>query len=242
VLRDARAPFGSGGVCPLQAVINSFWPPNATITLTKTIELPAEYRNVRVLVSVDSDVQVLINGTDISAAQASPGSGMVEHDGCPLINEFLFRAPDASVVTGPNLLKVRARNRGGESYLDLQVFADAPPTTPPLPKEPDLIVSVGVCIPGSGLDLGYRVHNGGSEAAGSSTTQVVWHLNGGQIGDDVRETPPLGVGEATTDSFNIPTECLGFEQARCTFLLQVDVFDLIRERDEGNNIETGECF
>jgi hypothetical protein len=116
-LREARAPFGSGGFCPLQATINSFWPTDSTITLRKFFSLPAGATNLRVLLSIDNDATVLINGEEI---------GQVVHEGCPLVDEFLLRADDDILKKGGNRLEVRATDRGVESYIDLRVLVDVP--------------------------------------------------------------------------------------------------------------------
>jgi hypothetical protein len=117
-LLEARAPFGSGGTCRVQTVLNTFWPPNTTITIEKKFELPAGARNLRVLLSVDNDARVFLNGTDIS--------GLIKHAECPIVDEFLIQAEDAVLREGLNALEVRATDRGVESYLDLRVLVDVP--------------------------------------------------------------------------------------------------------------------
>ena len=111
------AAFGSGGECPLQSTVKTSWPTRSEIVLRKSFELPAGASNLSVFVAIDNDVQVLINGIDISG-------GLVIHEKCPVLDEFLFEAPDAILREGENLLAVRARDRGVESYVDLRVLVD----------------------------------------------------------------------------------------------------------------------
>jgi hypothetical protein len=116
LIRDAA--FGSeGDLCPLQSTIKTFWPMDSEIVLRKSFLLPANASNLRVLVAIDNDVQVLINGVDIS-------NGLVTHENCPILDEFLFEVPDSILQEGENLLAVRARDRGVESYVDLRVLVD----------------------------------------------------------------------------------------------------------------------
>lgn len=116
LIRDAA--FGSeGDLCPLQSTIKTFWHTDSEIVLRKSFLLPANASNLRVLVAIDNDVQVLINGVDISG-------GLVTHECCPILDEFLFEVPDSLLQEGENLLAVRARDRGVESYVDLRVLVD----------------------------------------------------------------------------------------------------------------------
>jgi hypothetical protein len=124
-----RAPFGSfpgggGGppvtLCSLQHTVNSGWPLNTQIRLIKNFRLPAGAENLRVLLSVDNDVRVFLNGRNISG-------GLVTHDGCPIVDEFKFDAPNSALRVGNNALVVRGIDRGGTSYLDLRVLVDIPP-------------------------------------------------------------------------------------------------------------------
>ena len=70
-------------------------------------------------VAIDNDVQVFLNGQDISR-------GLRTHEGCPSNDSFVFTAPDTLLVAGANLLAVRGRDRGGLCYLDVQVTATTP--------------------------------------------------------------------------------------------------------------------
>lgn len=114
-----NAAFGSGGRCSIQTTVNTVWPINSEIVLRKFFTLPTGASNLRVLVSVDNDVQVFINGVDIS-------SGLAIHEDCAVLDSFSFQAPDTILREGSNLLAVRAKDRGDESYVDFQVLVDMP--------------------------------------------------------------------------------------------------------------------
>lgn len=119
-----KAPFGSGGGCPLQRTVNSPFPLNTTLVLRKNFALPAGASNLRVQLSIDNDARVFINGTEIFNDE----TGMaVTHEDCPLVDEFLLTAPDDLLLEGRNRLRVEATDRGGESYVDLRVLVDIIP-------------------------------------------------------------------------------------------------------------------
>ena len=114
-----RAPFGSGGGCSLQTNVNSPWPPGTYLKAIRSFELPLGARKLIVQVAIDNDVQVLVNGQDISG-------GLVTHEGCPNRFDFSFKEPDSILLEGTNMLEVRARDRGGETYLDTRVRVTIP--------------------------------------------------------------------------------------------------------------------
>ncbi len=117
------APFGSGGHCALQALTNTNWPEDSEeVVLRKKFTLHGCVTNLRVLVSIDNAVQVLINGNDISG-------GIVDHEDCPVLDEFLFKAPDSILLDGENLIAIRAINRERENYIDLRMLVDVMPNT-----------------------------------------------------------------------------------------------------------------
>jgi len=111
------AGFGSReGYCELNSpgTVRTEWPVETDLLVRKTLELPAGTTDVVVYVAVDNDVQVFVNGHDIS-------DGLQMHEGCPSLDSFSFAVPDNLLQVGTNLLAVRARDRGGLTYLDLEV-------------------------------------------------------------------------------------------------------------------------
>ncbi len=117
------AAFGQAGGCPLQPTVNTNWPLHSDIVVRKTLSLPLGASNLRIMVVIDNDVEVFLNGQNLSG-------GLVQHDGCPVLDEFRFDAPDVLLTAGDNLLAVRGRDRGFESFLDLRVLVDLPPIQP----------------------------------------------------------------------------------------------------------------
>jgi len=104
------------GYCELNSLgdVRTEWPVETDLLVRKALELPAGTTDVVVYVAVDNDVQVFINGYDIS-------DGLQTHEECPSLNSFTFAVPDSLLQVGTNLLAVRARDRGGLAYLDLEV-------------------------------------------------------------------------------------------------------------------------
>jgi len=118
------AGFGSGGGCPLQPTVATTWPVDTDLVVRKAFNLPAGSTNLRVMVSIDNDVEVFLNGVNISG-------GLVVHEGCSTLDEFRFAAPDSLLRVENNLLAVRAVDRGVESFLDLRVLVGGEPAPTP---------------------------------------------------------------------------------------------------------------
>jgi hypothetical protein len=102
------------GHCELPGDVRTEWPLETDLLVRKVLELPAGTTDVVVYVAVDNDVQVFMNGYDIS-------DGLQIHEGCPSLDSFSFAVPDNLLHVGTNLLAVRARDRGCFAYLDLEV-------------------------------------------------------------------------------------------------------------------------
>lgn len=107
---DTSWPTGQAGFgslfasCPLNtaAFIGTSWGVNTDMLIRKHFTLPGGARHVVVNVAIDNDLQVFINGRDISG-------GMVIHDGCAERDNFVFVVPDSILKAGDNLLAIRAR-------------------------------------------------------------------------------------------------------------------------------------
>ncbi len=123
---DSGWPTGSAGFgtisagCPLnnESDVNTAWSPNTDILIRRHFELPAG-AGLRVSVAIDNDVQVFVNGQDISG-------GLRVHEGCASRGSFVFVAPSTILNVGDNLVAVRGRDRGVDTYLDIQIAADLP--------------------------------------------------------------------------------------------------------------------
>ena len=73
-------------------------------------------------VAIDNDVQVFLNGVDISG-------GVLQHNECSSRYSFVLPAPDDLLVNGENLLVVHGIDRGGQTYADATVTIGGPPCT-----------------------------------------------------------------------------------------------------------------
>jgi hypothetical protein len=114
------AAFGSGGGCELQSTVVTNWPTDTQIAIRNGFRLPAHATNVQVLVAIDNDARVFVNGTEIT-------DGWYIHEGCPTRGSLTLLVPDGLLrFGGGNMIQVRGRDRGFESYLDASVTADVP--------------------------------------------------------------------------------------------------------------------
>lgn len=128
------AAFGSGpgspDNCPLDATVETSWPAapsggKSGLLLRRTFTVPAGFTGtLRVGVAIDNDVQVYVNGSNVtaSAGSANLSYGFQKHEGCASRDSFIFTAPNSILVPGgSNLVAVFAKDRGSTSYVDLEV-------------------------------------------------------------------------------------------------------------------------
>lgn len=104
------------------ADVQTAWPLNTDILLRRSFTLLSSATWLRVDVAIDNDVQVFVNGRDISG-------GLRLHEGCATRGSYVFTAGPGLLRSGANLLAVRARDRGGLSYVDVRVSAETRVTT-----------------------------------------------------------------------------------------------------------------
>jgi hypothetical protein len=124
--------FGSGGApCTfLESTIHTSWPAAGEspteILLRKRFSGSAQ--NVQIHVPVDNDVQVFVNGVDITSTGGTVGEdGFLPHENCADPNSpFVFSVQNSSLLAGGNLVVVRARDRGSVSYVDVKVTGQLP--------------------------------------------------------------------------------------------------------------------
>lgn len=122
----AAAFGGSGGSCPLDSTVQTPWPLFTDLLLRRSFTLPADASAVKVAVAIDNDARVFVNGVEISG-------GLQLHEFCATLDSFVFAVPDSILNFGAsNLLAVRARDRGGISYFDVEIRADLPDNHPPV--------------------------------------------------------------------------------------------------------------
>jgi hypothetical protein len=151
-----NAPFGSGSAgfgCALSALPNEnlVWPSfnpvpgttgnvdadSSTIFLLRAnFYVPSTWsQDLNVGIAVDNDVEVFVNGTQVFVSPSQPppttsGLGFYVHEGCASQDSFVLDVPQALLLLGQkNLIAIRARDRGGESYIDARL-SPATPVTP----------------------------------------------------------------------------------------------------------------
>jgi hypothetical protein len=115
------AGFGNLAGCSLNTpeFVKTSWPLNTDLLLRKQFNLELMPQSLTVGVAIDNDVQVFVNGQDISG-------GIRGHEGCPSRDSFIFTVPASVLRVGTNLVAVRAVDRGGAAYADIQVIATFP--------------------------------------------------------------------------------------------------------------------
>ncbi|MDQ1254528.1 MAG: sorting protein, partial [Euryarchaeota archaeon] len=116
-----NASFGliKPGYCDIYSLkyIKTLWPEYTDILLRKEFVLPAGVTNLKVYIAVDDDVQVFINGHDVS-------NGTQTHEMCAEWDYFEFPVDNSILKTGTNLLAVRGKDHGGVNFLDTKITAD----------------------------------------------------------------------------------------------------------------------
>jgi len=124
------AGFGSGpgslNGCALDATVRTIWPAatsGSDLLLRHRFRVPRRFTgSASVSVAIDNDIQVFVNGVDITASANLPlVSGFAQHEGCASRGSLVFTAPHSLLTTGINLVALRARDRGATSYVDLEV-------------------------------------------------------------------------------------------------------------------------
>jgi RHS repeat-associated protein len=125
------APFASGGGCGIQQRLKTRWAGNDDILLRRHLALPAGAHGLRMHIAIDNDVEVLLNGRDLTG-------GFQTHEGCAEANQIDVTAPDEALRVGDNLLAIVARDRGVEAAIDVQVSVQLPAgATLPAPELDD---------------------------------------------------------------------------------------------------------
>jgi hypothetical protein len=134
------AGFGTGpgspdGSCTLNSHVQTIWPGaastssaqnpegNSDILVRRSVSVPNGVTiPLAISVAIDNDIQIFVNGTDITASGGGTlVNGFEPHEGCATQGSFVFTAPVALLHLGQsNEIAVRARDRGRTSYFDLQ--------------------------------------------------------------------------------------------------------------------------
>ena len=106
-----NAAFGNSGYCPLNSdgSVKTAWS-GSEILIRRSFTAPYG-GTITVGVAIDNDVQVFLDGVDISL-------GVVTHEGCPTLDSYTFTR---IVSAGPHTLAIRGIDRGDQAYLDARV-------------------------------------------------------------------------------------------------------------------------
>ena len=163
------APFGNQGCAGTPAPVTS-WPLSTDLLVRRTFDInPATLEgDLALKVAIDNDVDVFFNGVLIASN---------DFEGCGQ-EKATFEIPRALAVNGSNTLAVRAIDRGGINYLDLDLTVlgggdpEEPPVTPHDPVAnagPDQSVDEGsvVTLDGSGSQASLKPVLSASEQTGS---------------------------------------------------------------------------
>jgi hypothetical protein len=120
VLVAGTAPFGSSpSGCGNTPATN--WGINSFILLRRDFFVPEGVTSAEISVLVDNDVRIFVNGSEVT-------DGFVQHENCPELNPlepFTVTTESGLIAGGVNKLAIIARDRGVESFLDVQVTLDA---------------------------------------------------------------------------------------------------------------------
>jgi hypothetical protein len=143
-----QAGFGTTvRICPWNTTefVKTAWALDTDILLRKHIALPAGAHNLRVSGTIDNDAVVYVNGTAIGTASS----------GSCFAGAINFVASDSLLNVGDNVIALRGTDRGGASYVDVQVIYDVAPTCQPgtfsaSGSEPCTPAPAGSFVAGSG--------------------------------------------------------------------------------------------
>src|SRR5262245_33734679 len=117
------APFGSNDGCqPIPAA--SALPKNGTLYVRKHFSLPVGASQLHLHLRIDSNVSVYVNGQSVYVA-GDDNCGKAIRD---------VTVPDNLLVTGDNVVAIKADDNGAVSYLDVEAtYTDTPAPPPPSP-------------------------------------------------------------------------------------------------------------
>jgi len=103
-------PFGLVSFCGQPAATP--WPLNTDLLLRRWVQMPAA-GTIRISAAIDNDIQAHLDGV--------PLSPLVQFEGCA--DSFRYEVEQAVAAPGVYLVAIRARDRGGDSFLNVQIGA-----------------------------------------------------------------------------------------------------------------------
>ena len=121
--------FGSGpgspNGCALDGTVQTTWAAGTLsgLLLRKSVSVPTGWSgSLSIATAIDNDIQVFVNGVDITASGGPTNNGFIMHEGCATKGSFVFTAPNGILVPGGNnVIAIHTVDRGGTSYFDMQV-------------------------------------------------------------------------------------------------------------------------
>ncbi len=116
--------FGNLSNCPLSIpeYARTLWNVNTDILLRKRFVLPQGIQQLKIGAAIDNDLQVFINGLDVSGGLRTSG-------GCARRDQYVFYVSSNIFYPGTNLLAVRGHDYGAVTYVDIQATAISLPTS-----------------------------------------------------------------------------------------------------------------
>ncbi len=111
-----QAAFGTMPTCPLSPTVHTTWDPASEMLCRRWFVADPD-APVTVYLAVDNDARVYVNGVLVLDAV---------HEQCPALDDWSALVPPGVVTSGPNLLAVRAIDRGGECFADLRLVGEPP--------------------------------------------------------------------------------------------------------------------
>lgn len=121
--------FGSGpgspNGCALDGTVQTTWAAGTPsgLLLRKSVSVPTGWSGtLSIATAIDNDIQVFVNGVDITASAGTTNTGFIKHEGCATKGSFVFTAPNGILVPGGNnVIAIHTVDRGGTSYFDMEV-------------------------------------------------------------------------------------------------------------------------
>jgi hypothetical protein len=125
------APFGNNAGCQPVPSASEF-PLNGTLYLRKHLSLPAGVTQLHLHLRIDSNVSVYVNGQSVGAfTDGNCGTAITD-----------VTVPNNVLVTGDNVVAIKADDNGAVSYLDLEATYEEAPPLPPSPASVALLSAV----------------------------------------------------------------------------------------------------
>lgn len=124
----SQAPFRENAAGCGPGAVNGPFPLNTEAYIVKTVNAPVNGTLVATI-RIDNDIRVWVDGVELTSTIPNTGAPGVyvspwwKHDNCVTIGPAVVTVP---VSAGAHTIAVRALDRGGNAYFDMQVVLNAP--------------------------------------------------------------------------------------------------------------------